>query len=538
MLRFPRNSLSGLSLRGSPREEEQTLAEATINGGMVTSVDEADLENNQFLTVKNATVRYDRTARRFGTEAFVDAAPDANAVLHLASYERFGGDVNLVRFTPSSIYEHDGSAWNALAAGVGGSLTGGSSDRFRVATINDRMFFTNNGADVIQEIDLVASEFLALGNAPRYRYLMGFNNRIVGANLAGAGGSTIQIGWSGNLNFDEWDSGVDSSAGSVVLIDTSADLSDNITGLFGFTDYALMLRERSVWQIAKQPVSSDPFTFSSLFPNIGCDSPYSAVAIEQGIAWFDIRKGTVYIYKVGDTAPTPIGRPIEKTLLSEILATDGIIFGSYNTLNDEYSLCVPDGNTDFVRIWTFNFRAKAWFYDEIENLTCLANVDYASQVLSIDQLTGFINDLTGTIDELGVSIDTASRFYGFSDGTITIENNLSDLDNGTEFTTEIVSKLWRAPAKKFYVQKFFLEYVPRLEGSFTISYSKDGGNTWTDYRTVTWDDTVAGDRKQVVCSKNINCSLFQWKLTSTDGLFELISYEIKVLPSETDQRSR
>ena len=532
MIRFPQNSTSGLRLTGSANEEEDVLAEARINGGMVTSIDEVDLENNQFVAVNHATVRYDKTSRQYGTELLTPTKPDSNRVLHLVTYERFGGDVSLIRFTPSTVYEHSSSAWTAQV----GVLSGAESDRFRTAIINNRLFFANNGADVIQELDVTANTFAALGNAPRYKFIIGFNNRVVGANLVGSPGSTIQIGWSGNLNFGVWDTASDPSAGSVSLIDTNSDLSDNISGLFGFTDSALMLRERSLWGITKQPVASNPFNFFPIFPGIGCDSPYSAVAIHNGIAWFDIRSGTVYAFKVGDKEPTPIGRPIEKSLLAQVV-TAGTVYGTYNPLHDEYSVCVPDSSTG-VRIWTFNFRSKAWAYEERTDLSCIATIDYASQELTIDQLSGMINDLTGTIDELGISIELASRLYGYDNGEIRVENNLSDLDNGSPYTMEIRSKNWRAPVKKFYVQKLAIEYIPRLEGSFTLAYSKDGGANFTNYKTITFDNDDAGIRKLVTCTKHLQCNQFQWKLTSTDGLFDLMSYEITRVPANAPQRQR
>lgn len=533
-IRLPRNKLSGQRL-GSYREEEDTLTEATINGGMVTSIDAADIENNQFVMGKNVSVRYDKTSRRYGTEALTPAKPNTNTVLHIANYELFGGDTYLMRFTPSTIHKRDAAAW----VNIVGALTGSVNDRFTVATINNRMFFTNNGVDPIQEINITANTFAQAGNAPRYKYICAFNNRIVGASFVDAiAGSTIKVGWSGNLAFTQWDSSVDPSAGSVALVDTATPYSDNISGLFGFTEIALMLRERSLWGIAKQPVSSDPFNFFPIHPGIGCDSPFTAVQITNGIAWFDIRTGTVYAYKVGDKEPSPIGRPVEKSIVQQ-LNESGVLYGSYNSLYDEYSLCLPDEVGTTVKVWTYNFKTKAWVFEEHVNLTCLNNIDYASQVDMINDLVGNINDLVGVIDSFGSTTEIASRFYGYSNGDITVENQASDLDNGIAYTMLIQSKIYRMPRKKGFVQNFALEYIPRLEGSFTIAYSKDGGTTWTNYKTVTMETADIGVRKRVTCKKHINASNYQWQITCLDGLVDFIEYDISIIrsPSEQEQRS-
>jgi hypothetical protein len=531
---IPKNHLAGLRLPNY-REEEDTLAEAILNGGMVTSVDSTDLKNGQFVMAKNAFVRYDKTSRRYGTEALTPAKPNSNRILHLHSWERFDGTSAIYRYTPSTIHKHSIGAWTAV---TGAALNGSTLDRYQTAIINDRLFFTNNGADFIQEINGGANTYARAGNAPKYRYLIGFNNRLLAANYADSvSPSSVQVGWSGNLNFTEWDTAVDPSAGSVALVDTSTDYSDHIRGLFGFTETAILLRERSIWGIGKQPSATNPFTFFPIFPGIGCDSPFSAVSINSGIAWFDIRSGTVYAYRIGDTKPEPIGRPVEKSILSHV--NDAVeIFGSYNTAHEEYTICIPSELTSVVRIWTYSFKTQAWTYGEVHNLTCLSNIDYASVQLTIDELTGFVNDLVGTIDSLGSSVEVASRFYGFSNGDVTVENNLSDLDNGTSFEMVLTSKTFNLPRYRGFIQALRIEYIPRLEGSFTISYSKDDGQTWTTYKTVTMDTADIGLRKLAVCRKHLLCSQYTWKITCSDGLVDFVGYDISIIKSMSEQENR
>lgn len=532
MIRFPKNEYSNLRVPGF-REEEETIQEARINGGMVTTIDSADLENSQFSDLKNVYVRNDRVSRRYGNNTFTPVAPDTNKVLHITPFERFSGTVAIIRMAASTIYSGTVTTWNAVV----GVLSGGANDRFNTTTVNDRFFFSNNGADYIQELNPSALTFARAGNAPKYRYLTAFNNRLIGANLSDTTPNPIQVGWSGDLNFAEWDAATDISAGFNLLIDSPTDYSDDITGIFGFAEFALVLRERSLWGMSKQPVATSPFNFFVISPGLGCDSPNSAVSIRNGIAWFDFRTGSVYIYTNGTPEVTNIGRPIESTLLSQITSV-ATIFASYNTVDDEYILCLPSETSTLVKMWTYNFRTQAWAYEEISDVSALANIDYSTSTLVIEDLVGTIEALTGTIEALSNTIAIASRFYGKTNGDILIQNKSVDTDAAVAYTTSLTSKTFYIPRYNGYVSQLRIEYIPRLAGSFTTSFTKDGGITWTTYKTVTWVNGDIGKRKLATFKRHLRCAQYNWKLESTGGLFELIEYEISITTSRAETRSR
>ncbi len=532
MLRFPRNKFSNLGTSHF-REQENVLAESKLDGGMITSIDAADLANNQFTDVKNFSVRKDRTSRRFGTIIYPITKPDSNKILLITPFKQSNGTVLFVRATPSTVYLGTVSAFNA-AVGV---LTGGADDRFQTAVANYEFYFTNSGVDYIQKLNPGALTFARAGNAPRYKYLTSFNNRLVGANEVDAiTPNPIKIGWSGNLNLSEWNAATDQSAGFTSLVDSPTDFSDDITGIFGFTETGFILRERSLWGMNKAPVATNPFIFFVIAPGIGCDSPNSAVSVKNGICWFDLRTKTVYLHKVGDQEPTPIGRPIDSAILATI-EDNTKIFGNYNTIEDEYTLCVPHNTSNEVTFWTYNFRTKAWVNEAQDNISALASIDYNSGSLVIDDLVGFINDLLGVINDLSVNVAIPSRFYGKTTGEILIENTTADTDNGTAFTSQLTSKVYSVPKNNEYIQTLNIGYIPRLAGSFTVYFSKDGGSTWTVYKTTTFLTSDIGDRKLCTFKEHINAGEYAWKLEATSGLFDLIKYEIKTVTSDGETKS-
>src|SRR5690606_33380808 len=123
------------------------------------------------------------------------------------------GTPHTLRMTPTTIHRISGGVWTALTdANVGGEeLAGTITDRFNTAIILDNFVFSNNGANHIQKINFTTNEFARLGNAPKYRYICGFFNRVVGAAVRDD--NEVQIRWSGDANIYVWDTSSDVCTG-------------------------------------------------------------------------------------------------------------------------------------------------------------------------------------------------------------------------------------------------------------------------------------------------------------------------------------
>lgn len=519
--------------------DKQKLVEARVNAGMITMVDPADIPNGSLQLARNARCRFDKTVRRPGTLLLTPVKPNTNAVIGLAFYKKKNGQTFFLRFSPSTIHYISGGAWQALSAGVGGSLLGSATDRFRFVTAYDRFVFANNGVDVIQEFDTGANTYLPLGNAPEYKYITAFNQRLIGANLGGATPDGTQIGWSGNGNIDEWDPLVDQSAGFTPLVASPSDRGDFISGIFAISDRMVVLREKSIWLATKNPIPQDPFEFYPVVPGIGCDAPDSAVITLDGITWVDQRSGSVWMYTPGG-APDPIGRPIEKDLMRG-LDDPKIIFAAYAPIENEYTVCIPQAAFDYVVAWTYNFRTKAWVRDEYEAVSAIDNIDLASAIISIDDLGDLpIDSLAGTIDDLSPASEIIPvRVFGRTDGEITQEDENTYVDptvTGSAnltgaFTTELVSKTFTIPKDDAYFAEIRIEYVPKSAGVLQLYYSKDGGQTFNATpKEYTPTSDQLGKPQIFRLVKQIKCRRFAFKLASSDGQFELIGYEVHIYP--------
>lgn len=504
------------------------LIGARVNQGMITTLDASDIPPEALADAFNVRVRYDKTSRRRGTVAFGTPDPDTNKILALYNYKDLDGTGTLFRFTHAGIYR-DPEAWTAIA----GTLTGTTSDRFSIATAFSQVVFSNAGVDEIQVIDLLTDTFAQLGNAPRYKYVTVFANRVVGAyNNDPINPSPITIGWSGDGNITEWDPLVDQSAGSGPLIESPGDTSDFITGIYGFTNVMIILRERSIWLATKQPVAEDPFNTYAAVPGVGCNCPYSTAVIPGGIVFADQRTEKIYAYTPGEL-PQSISTNIEKQLFASI-ANPLDVFGSYDNRNNEYSISIPLVGTAITRVWTFNFRTQAWSYDERVNLSCISDIEGAAQELTIDDLTGTIDQLIGTIDQLVGEVTSAtSRLYGFSDGSLELERLAADIDDDVPYTTSITSKTFYLPVIDAYVARTRYEFIARTPSIIALYYSTDGGKSWNLARTDTINDT--DEPYLLEWNRQVKCRKFTFKIVSTQGDWDLIDYELDVWRSGTSR---
>lgn len=495
---------------------------ARVNLGMITTTDKTDIDPSALSNAKNARVRFDKTTRRPDTIPYGDTPPDSNPILGLYSYKDYLNTGFVFRFTRDSIY-YNPDAWTPIV----GTLSGDDTDRFTIATAFNKIVFSNNGVDQIQVIDQTTDTFARLGNAPRYKYVTVFANRVIGVNRTDSGvESPIEVGWSGDANPTEWNPLVDPSAGSSPVIESPGDNSDFMTGCFGFTNVLVILKQRSILVGTKNPIAENPFSFYTDVPGIGCNCPYSAVVIPGGLVFADARTGKVYVYTVGQQ-PTAISMQIENRLFTS-LGNPDLVQGSYDNKNNEYHLSIPLVGSNIIRTWVFNFRTQAWTYDERVDLTLVADIEGTTVGLTIDDLTGTIDDLMGTIDDLVYPTSTVftSRLYGFADGTIELEvPGVSD----TEYITELTSKTFNLDYTDQYICSIQHEFYCYSDAVIVLSYSKDGGVTWVGAKTYTITELNVPFLVQY--NRQIKCRKITWKLESLIGDWELLYYELLVYRS-------
>lgn len=506
-----------------PKIEIQRLAEARLNGGVITMIDAADIPNGALQIGKNISVRFDKTSRRAGTTIIEPPKPDSNPVLGTFFVKLQDNTAFTFRFSASSIHSRGSLSWTQL---VGPALAGSSVDRFQLINVLNSVIFANNGANVLHKIDPNASTYAALGNAPAYRYVTGFFNRAVGAALRDI--NEVEVGWCGDGVIDQWDPLVDETAGKSPILESPSDLSDYITGIFGFTNVMILMREQSIWVATKQPIPTNPFNFYAAFPGIGSNCPNTIAVIPNGLAWLDTRTNTVWAYTPG-AAPEPIGRAVESTILKGIDDPQAC-FGSYNGKHAEYTVAIPRAGSNLVTTWSYNFRTRTWVEGEYFDITSIDDIELATGVqgLIIDDLIGTIDDLLGTIDELSPSStgSISTRLFGKSNGDIVEEDPNTDTDAGTEFEMLIGSKIFSLPTDDSYIVELRIEFIQFIQGEIEIHQSDDGGFTYQLWRTLPFDFFSLNVPQIAKVFGPLKCRKYAWQLRATKGAFEILSFEI------------
>jgi hypothetical protein len=527
-----------------PGNNVEPLGSDNFLGGLITDNDPSTISPTALQNLLN--VVYDRNLllRRNGLTQYSIAKPNSNKVMAVFVFFQTSQGVNLFRITRNTIHKATSAGWVAYA---GTALTGTDVDYFNFTVADNRAFFTNNGVNVIQEILPGTNSWANLGNAPQYKYITSAFNRIIGANLAGAGAKPYQIGWSGDLNYGEWNPLTDISAGLTPLVDSPADLSDDITGVFNLASVLCIVRQRSIWLATKQPSATNPFNFFIAVPRIGCDTPRSICLFADGLLFYNFLTSSVYYYAPGpykQDQPQDISGPIKRFLKSSIDDPSNV-FGSFSYDRNTYTIYINSSSGTLTKAFSFNLNTKTWSYEEFSNLSAVADIDYNTSTLAITGLTGLINALSGSISSLGGLVANASKFFGFNTGELNTQSTFSGFasqtgnitlsDSTGSFSTIIDSKTITVPLINAYISKCRVLYTPYSIGNVSLFYSKDDGVTWNLYKTVSVINSMLNKSQFIQGNKFLNCRRFIWRLSTSDCMLAVNGFNLELAEPENNR---
>ena len=501
----------------------EPLVTSILNKGMWTSVDPADIDPGALVLAKNVDVRYDKTSRRAGW-AKEAARHDANPIDMLIEFRQGTTSILLVRLTRYSM------ATKPSLAGAWVAVTIGHTERpINYAIIEGTLYFTT-GSDIIQTWVFGAGATVpASGNfVPAARFITGAADRVVAASTGDTPLTRSTIYWSGNRNFQEFDGAVDISAGNAPLSISSSNNVDDIAGIFSFGNVVIIPRLFSIWQATRTYIDTNPFNFYEAIPGVGCDVPRSIAIGENGLLFLSRNDKMIYLYRPGQ-AIQEVGVPIAVQATLE-LGDAADVFSHYDRFQNEYILGIKDGAGD-AKAWKFNFRTPGWTYNEFELGSSIVPTAFSTQEIlsgftSFDELIGTFDALTGTFDELSADpVRDQVLLLGDSDGYVWNEDLTVDQDNSVDFDAVVQSKEFSFPQVDTLLNEIRIEYDGSMAGTYTLEYSKDGGTTWTTAKAGTVN---ASNRQIIKFNKTVRARRITWRLTATDGRWDLLGYEVHV----------
>lgn len=497
---------------------ERILAQSLLNGGLMLDADLSDIQDNQSPLVVNARMRRDRTEKRPGRLTFLPTAPDALKINRIVDYEAGPNTLYRIRITPSSAHFTQGTAWTAFTGSLGGTVTD-------IATVRGSLVAAT-GAAKIKLLDVGDATISDIdSNAPQGKYLTGFVERLVTGNLGISPGLSETLAWSANRDITEYDTLEDISAGLKRLDTSPGEVLDPISGVYGFNTVMIIPREHSIWVGIPSGTASDPINTSRAIPKIGTSLPGSIAITRAGIIFLDTAGREVYRYSPGGQ-PEPLAFPVRNSILDQVADAKGV-FSFFLENENEYYLGVDEiGST---KLWVYNFVTKAWEYDEVSSMTAINGAAILSDYTSFDEATGTFDAASGTFDDASATpFKTKTMVYGFSNGTLEQESDTVATDNSVAYTFERRTKEYRAEDSDMVFLSIVYEYLATVAGNMVLSYSKDGGTTWTAVKTIT--TTVTATKAQTIrFKKQIRAKRLMYRITSNSGLFDLLSLKVTVI---------
>lgn len=532
----------------STQDEIELISSPDFLAGLITDGDPANIPPNALQTLINGTYNRSLLFRRNGLALYSISKPDSLKVMAIFAFFQTATGINLLRFTATTINKATSTGWIAFS---GPALIGTGLDYFSFTVADNRAFFSNGGQNVIMELLPGTNAWAVLGNAPKYKFLTSSFNRIIGANFVAATSIPYQIGWSGDLNYGEWNPLVDISAGFTSLVDSPADLSDEITGLFNLTSAMCITRQRSLWLATRQASATNPFFFFTAVPRIGGDCPRTIKLTPDGLFFYNFQLSSVYFYTpnsysqaYGSGHPEDISGPIKRFLKSSI-DDPANLFASFNLDTGKYTLFVASNTVQLVKAFTFDTNTKTWSYAEYSNISCVNDIDYASSTVTINGLTGITNNLSGIINNLGGLSANSNRFIGFNNGDLSLQptyagfpneiGNINLADNGIPFTSRYDSKIIENPDLNTYITRCRLAFTPFTLGNVSLYYSKDDGNTFTLYKTVSITSNMLTKNQILTGSKFLNVRRFIWSFQTSNCMHTLNRFDMKITRDQNNQ---
>lgn len=522
--------------------------------GLITDSDPANIDDNALSSSTNMVSIAGILVRRNGQVAYnhLGAGGIGSVVLNLFGFNSAQYGFNIYSFNKTKIYStYNNGNTDIPPDSPSNVISGTDYDRFRITSADGRLFFTN-GVNNISEIDLSVPEYKPLGNAPIYKYITSFFNRVIGANLVDTIDGPTQIGWSGDRNYDQFDPTVDQTAGFTTLVTSPADTDDEITGLVSYNNSLIILRERSVWIGNAQASGTDPFAFYSVL-RVGADIPDTIVQTEFGLIWYNFQHSSVYIWDYVSTTPVDISGQIRQTLKSNITSIRDIR-ASYSKNLREYTIYFTINSTTTIS-FNYNFLTQSWLSStyikdvgsESGFTSVIEDIDYNATAVIIDQLQGTINSLVGPINSQGGIVSNTTRFFGSSSGFVYTQPNfippivgmygglqstqLID-DNGIQFASEIISKVFEFSPYDLNIKLIRISIVPFFPsvGTINVKIIKDDNENFGDQMsfnfTVPSNILIINQRQFLQIKQNIKCRNFKIIVSSSDCSYAILGYTI------------
>lgn len=418
--------------------------------------------------------------KRLGTDAL--GASLAERVMAFIELQ-IGSNTFVLRIglTKIELLDQGTGTWSDISGGT--PLTGGATDRiswaFPFLSAAKILTFTN-GIDPVKKYTGTGNvaNLGGLGTV-RARHQVAYQDYLLIAYIID-GGNTFasRVKWPDTGAPETWSGG---NAGEVDLIDDGKD----ITGLGLAGDFATVHKEDSIY-LGYKVDTDDIFRFDRKNTGVGAITGATIRTLANGHQIFLARDG-LRLFD-GITAAYIRGRIIEELRDSMNPASLSKAWAEMRPERDEYWLGVAIGSqSDPDTVYKYNYRTGECHKDLRTGITAVGRYQKTNQV-TIDSMTNTIDSYSDRFDDVTLASQHRTMLYGSSAG-VTTQQGTGYGDNGAAIDAYWDSKDFTCldiTGRKQDIDRL-VEWteMPFLAkgNSVTISYSTDGGITWTTIGT-------------------------------------------------------
>lgn len=460
------------------------LIEVTdLTHGMITGTPRAKRPPGSALSIINGRVREDWVGRRGGYPNYI-TKPDSNDVMRYVSFHGEQNANQIVRVSKGGIHQ-------AATTAAWVSMTGTPYSLFQRtdhAQLLGNLYLANPEKKILK-LDFSDNSYEEADTAaPVCRYITAFGDRLIAAYVYSPTDGVLPFGlqWSINSDPRDW---LGVGSGSENLIQSPSDTGDEITGIFGFSNIAVIFRERSIWHIGRQPFALAPFKFDAIITNQGCDMPWSIARLSDeegrftGFVYGDSRTNGIFSYTPGSRpVRLPGSTNIEDQLFTG-LTDPSTVVGAFDPKYQEYHFGYPSAappTTDLAVFRVLSLKNNSIVTDDGPACTSIDTVTDVGSSVMIDDLTGTIDSLTGVIDDLGgvfkfnpivIKADTAGQ---------SVKEDMGTTGSHT-FTWE--SQDLVGISRRRLLKVMTMAMSASSSGNVILQWSANG-STWTTLKTI------------------------------------------------------
>lgn len=324
--------------------------------------------------------------------------------------------------------------------------------------------------------------FSSLTGAPKARYVAGFDNYVLAANIQSESSVYVQrIQWSDRGSASSWTGGLSGFEDILAM-------KGDITGLIPLENRVLVMGENEIWH--GYPVDFPfIFRFEPLDQSVGCPYPWTAVRTPQGVVFLGTDYHIYVIPKQGGQA-VPIGQRLHPYLRNAITQPERA-WGTFDHVTSTYQLNYPiKGGSGYPQkaVW-LNLDNGSWApqsYDPVSGSISVTRgfpVEVSSGDTSWADLTSASvtwADLAMSWAELAGASEERAILVGSSNGTLYFLNSNATSDNGTA-----VKSYWQSsalggdtPTVNKTITRLAFDYQADSSSSLTVRFSASQGGSF------------------------------------------------------------